>query len=131
MVTEFEYKGKRFFTENLDKKLKRLKTTIDNITIINVTDTKLNQKKEEVIEYVDNKWVAIWNKLNNTIIQHLVDNLKIKPDIYKLFENSFWNDETKTGIRDITIENIQNGNLILLDGYPKFPLEIIDGLPVL
>lgn len=132
MVTEFEYNGKRFFTENLQKKLKRLKTTEDKITIINVSDGKLNQKKVEVLEYETINWICIWNKLDNTIIQKHVNNLDVKPDIVKLLENNFWNDIDKTGIRNITYSNIENGNLILLDGYPKFPIIIgNDGLPEL
>lgn len=46
MDTTFIYKGKKITTPNLEKKLKRMKITLDEIEIITVDNTKKEQTNE-------------------------------------------------------------------------------------
>lgn len=117
-MIEFNYKGKIYNTENLDKKLKRLKITKDDITIIREYD---NIKQETKDEYNDWYHCYFYNtKTNNFYITISKD--KTKPD-NSIFYKDIWNTITKTGIKEFTKEFIDN--LILLDGKPIFPI-IID-----
>lgn len=75
MEITFKYNGIIISTPNLDKKLKRMKITINDIEIIN----SLKNKQEEVIEYEDKILYTFKNKnTEETIISIYpdLDNLK-------------------------------------------------------
>lgn len=117
----FEYKGKTFYADNFEKKLKRLKASIDDVKIIDENFDFVRKDKHLETEYVDLNRVFVYDKETHTVTIFYVDSLQYKPDIFKLFEKLIWNNETKTGIRHITIDYITN-NMTILNGIPKFPL---------
>lgn len=120
----FEYNGKTFYADNFEKKLKRLKITKNDVKIINDDFEFVRKDKHLETEYDEFTRAYILDKSNNTIHVICVDSLEYKPDIFKLFEKYIWNNETKTGIKYINNDYIKN-NMILLNGIPKFPLNII------
>jgi hypothetical protein len=101
-MIEFEYKGKTFFTTNLDKKLKRLKADIKDINII----TKEIESKPIENEEVKSVTIYFFNK--NTLETYItVENPKI----------------------DITPYLI-NEDVIRLEGKPIYPIKLKeDGTP--
>ena len=117
----FEYNGKTFYADNFEKKLKRLKITKDNVKIISEDFEFIKKDKHLETEYDENLRVYVLDKSNNHTHIFPVNSVNTKPDILKLFENFIWNNETKTGIRNITIDYI-NENKILLNGIPKYPI---------
>lgn len=104
MKTTFKYNGKLITTPNLEKKLKQMKITIDNIEII---DTP----KKDNIE--DLKWdlegIKEWRYYKQEGVIHccLIDK-GTNPSIYDIFKSHIWNPETKTGIRKITKEYLDS-----------------------
>ncbi len=75
MNTVFKYNGTIISTPNLDKKLKRMKITINDIEII---DSPKN-KQEEVIEYEDKTLYTFKNKITGETVISIypdLDNLK-------------------------------------------------------
>ena len=124
-MIEFIYNGNKYYTEKLDKKLKRLKITKDDIQIIREFNPI---KEQETIEYPDWYYCYFYNP-NNKISYITVSKDHKKPDKSELYKNIF-NNETKTGIKEFTKEYIDN--LILLDGKPKFPITLDkNNLPIL
>lgn len=75
MITIFRYNGKIYKPENLERKLKKLKITINDIEILN------NQKQKDSTPDIDEniilyKWI---NKINNNIhisINNTLDDMK-------------------------------------------------------
>lgn len=103
MIT-FKYQGKIITTPNLDKKLKRMKLSINDIEII---DTPIVKKKEEsgIEDYMlDKEQVIVKSKLDN--LQRVCYVLKgTRPPIEELFKNQIWNGQT--GIKGLTKEFIK------------------------
>lgn len=102
MVT-FKYKDTIISTPNLEKKLKRMKLSLNDIEII---DTPI--KKEEVIEEPNN--------LKKVIIQSSLDKMQYIsfvpldfsfPPIEEFIKKELWNPITKTGIKEFTPEYIK------------------------
>lgn len=101
-MIEFEYKGKTFFTTNLDKKLKRLKADIKDINII----TKEIESKPIENEEVKSVTIYFFNK--NTLETYItVENPKIDIKPY-----------------------LDNEDVIRLEGKPIYPIKLKeDGTP--
>lgn len=116
-MIDFIYNGKTYSTENLDKKLKRLKIKKEDIQIIR----EYNPIKQNIQdEYPDWYYCYFYNPI--TKYSHIVvskDHVKPKNDI---LYNLIYNPETKTSCKEYTKEYIDN--LILLDGKPIFPIVI-------
>ncbi len=75
MNTVFKYNGTIISTPNLDKKLKRMKITINDIEIIDFP----KNKQEEVIEYEDKILYYFKNKITGETVISIypdLDNLK-------------------------------------------------------
>lgn len=103
-IVTFKYKDTIISTPNLEKKLKRMKLSLNDIEII---DTPIN-KKEEVIEEPNN--------LKKIIIQSSLDKMQYIsfvpmdfnfPAIEEFFKKYLWNPSTKTGIKEFTPEYIK------------------------
>lgn len=104
MVT-FKYKDTIISTPNLEKKLKRMKLSLNDIEII---DTPINKKEEEDIEEP--------SKLKKIIIQSSLDKMQYisfapidfsYPPIEEFIKNRLWNPITKTGIKDFVPEYVK------------------------
>lgn len=100
MKTTFKYKEKVYTTPNLEKKLKRMKISIDDIEIIE--DNPII-KKEELEEESNLRQVIV--RSNQDEIRRVCYIPKDRhPSIRELFKNHIWNPETKTGVKEITEE---------------------------
>ena len=102
MDTTFKYKGKIITTPNLEKKLKRMKISIDDIEII---DTPIKKKEVDsgLEDYMLNKKQVIVRSTQDNIRRICyVDKDKSLPTMSKLFKNQMWNG--KTGIKELTRE---------------------------
>lgn len=103
MEITFKYQGKIISTPNLEKKLKRMKISIDDIEII-------PNKKEKKIEsgldsFYENKVQVIVRSTEDDIRRVcFIDKNKSRPLISELFKNVIWNSESKTGIKGMTTE---------------------------
>ena len=104
MVT-FKYKDKIISTPNLEKKLKRMKLSLNDIEII---DTPISKKEEEDIEEP--------SKLKKIIIQSSLDKMQYisfapidfnYPPIEEFIKKDLWNPITKTGIKDFIPEYVK------------------------
>lgn len=104
-IVTFKYKDKIISTPNLEKKLKRMKLSLNDIEII---DTPINKKEEEDIEEP--------NKLKKIIIQSSLDKMQYisfapidfnYPPIEEFIKNRLWNPITKTGIKDFIPEYVK------------------------
>ena len=102
-IITFKYKDTIISTPNLEKKLKRMKLSLNDIEII---DTPI--KKEEVTEEPSN--------LKKVIIQSSLDKMQYIsfvpldfnfPPIEEFIKKDLWNPITKTGIKEFTPEYIK------------------------
>jgi hypothetical protein len=99
----FKYQGKIISTPNLEKKLKRMKISIDDIEII---QTKNEVKKEDnsLEDYILDKEKLIVCSTKDNIRRVVYVQKGTRPPFKKLFEKTKWNPNTKTGIREFTDE---------------------------
>lgn len=98
MVT-FKYKNQIIITPNLEKKLKRMRLTLDDIEIISEI------KKEEIVEE-DFKNPLIRLKSNqDNMIYTIYSEEKKTP--HELMKHLIWDPSSKTGVREITEEYIK------------------------
>ena len=102
METTFKYKDTIITTPNLDKKLKRMKISINDIEIID-NPIKKKESKSGIEDYMLNKRQVIVRSTEDDIrrVCYIDESL---PPISKLFKNHIWNPETKTGIKGMTRE---------------------------
>ncbi len=130
-MIEFLYKGQKCFTNNLPKKLKRMKITKDDIEILREFDETEKKVKPEDNNNEFDDWIKVvyWDPITNYTHIGFTHGMN-KPDKNEFFKNSKWNEETKTGLKYCTKEWIDN--VVLLNGIPKYPIVIgDDGKPVL
>lgn len=102
MEVTFKYKGKILTTPNLEKKLKRMKISINDIEII---DTPIKKKEVDsgLEDYMLNKKQVIVRSTQDNIRRVCyVDKNKSLPTMSELFKNQMWNGET--GIKELTRE---------------------------
>lgn len=97
----FKYQGKIITTPNLEKKLKRMKISIEDIEII---EEPVVQKKEEdgQDELMKDKKMVIVRSNIDDIKRVCYIPMDYRPTMRELFKNHIWNPKTKTGIREIT-----------------------------
>ena len=118
IITEFIYDNKTYFTSKLDKKLKKLHITKDDIEIIREFEEIENNKAKQAEK--NNQEIE-----NNNLFYYLDPStnytyISISNDKTH-FINAMWNEETKTGIKEWTIDFINR--LILLDRKPTYPIK--------
>ena len=112
-MIEFSYKDKVFYATNLDKKLKRLKLTREDITILREYDEVKSKEKDE---YPDWYYCHFYDPLTK-YCYITVSKDQTKPD--------------KSIIKDI-VNDVIYDRLVLLDGKPKYPIILNEyNLPVL
>lgn len=103
METTFKYKGTIITTPNLEKKLKRMKLSIDDIEIIDNPIKK--EKSSELEDYMkDVTKVIVRSNIDDIRRVCFIKKNKSRPTMRELFKNHIWNPTTKTGIKEITEE---------------------------
>lgn len=98
----FKYEGKIIITPNLEKKLKRMKISIDDIEIIE--EPQVQKKQEDENELMKDKRMVIVRSNIDDIRRVCYIPMDYRPTMRELFKNHIWNPKTKTGIREITEE---------------------------
>lgn len=103
MIT-FKYKDTIISTPNLEKKLKRMKISLNDIEII---DTPTNKKEEPIEEPNDRKKVIIQSSLDKMQYISFVPLDFNFPPIKEFIKKDLWNPITKTGIKEFIPEYIK------------------------
>ena len=105
METTFKYKGTIITTPNLEKKLKRMKLSINDIEIIDNPIKKEKSPSNELEDYMkDVIKVIVRSNIDDIRRVCFIKKDKPRPTMRELFKNHIWNQTTKTGIREITEE---------------------------
>ena len=104
METTFKYQGKIISTPNLEKKLKRMKITLDDIEII---DKPIKKSSDELEDYMLDLETKIVRSTEDDIRRVVMFKKGTNPSFEFLFRNSIWNPETRTGIKGFTKEFIK------------------------
>ena len=103
METTFKYKGTIITTPNLEKKLKRMKLSIDDIEIIDNPIKKEKSPSNELEDYMkDVTKVIVRSNIDDIRRVCFIKKDKPRPTMRELFKNHIWNQTTKTGIKEIT-----------------------------
>lgn len=102
MEIAFKYKGKLIVSPNLEKKLKQMKISLEDIEIVEVP----KKKQESGLDpFYDNKQMVIVRSTEDDIKRVcFIPKDKMRPTIRQLFKHQMWNPITKTGIRYLTEE---------------------------
>ena len=95
MEVTFKYKNKVISTPNLEKKLKRMKLSINDIEIID--NIKKKEPSNEIEDYMLDKERIIVRSTKDDIRRVCYIQKGTRPPFKKLFENQMWNPITKTG----------------------------------
>lgn len=91
----FEYNGKQITTPNLEKKLKRMKLSLNDIKIV---PTPQVEKSEELgLDNPDKEQVII-RSTQDDIRRVCYVTKGTRPPIKELLKKQIWNPETKTGL---------------------------------
>ena len=105
METTFKYKGTIITTPNLEKKLKRMKLSIDDIEIIDNPIKKEKSPNNELEDYMkDVIKVIVRSNIDDIRRVCFIKKDEPRPTMRELFKNHIWNPTTKTGIKEITEE---------------------------
>ena len=97
-MTTFKYNNQIISTPNLEKKLKRMKLSIQDIEILPEEDTK----KEEIVDNWQRPLVYLKSTLDNSVYTIYSET---KPDNpIELVKHLIWNIHTRTGVEGFTEE---------------------------
>lgn len=107
METTFKYNGKIITTPNLEKKLKRMKLSINDIEIIDNPIIKKKEPESGIEDYMLDKEQIIVRSTKDEIRRVCYIQKGTRPSFKKLFEKVMWNPQTKTGIREMTEDYIR------------------------
>lgn len=103
MEITFKYKGTIITTPNLEKKLKRMKLSIDDIEIIDNPIKKEKSPSHELEDYMKDKIkVIVRSNIDDVRRVCFIKKDEPHPTIKELFKNQLWNPNTKTGIKEFT-----------------------------
>lgn len=100
MIT-FKYKDKIISTPNLEKKLKRMKLTLDDIEIMPDKPKTPESPKEYTSDGKVNK---LYKHPNYDIIHSVWIKENTNPSLYEIFKNHIWNGTT--GVKFMTKEYV-------------------------
>lgn len=103
-IVTFKYKDTIISTPNLEKKLKRMKLSLNDIEII---DTPISKKEEPIEEPNDRKKVIIQSSLDKMQYISFVPLDFSFPPIEEFIKKDLWNPITKTGIKEFIPEYIK------------------------
>lgn len=96
MDTTFKYKEKIITTPDLNKKLKRMKISLEDIEII--PNKKEKKTVEGVEDYMKDKEQVIIRSTQDDIRRVCYVTKGTRPPIKELLKKQIWNPETKTGV---------------------------------
>ena len=101
---KFMYNGRIYNPSNLEKKLKKMGITINDIEVI-----PEEKKKEEsgIEDYMLDKERVIVRSTEDEIRRVCYIQKGTRPPFKKLFEKVMWNPQTKTGIKEMTEDYIK------------------------
>ena len=103
-IITFKYKDTIISTPNLEKKVKRMKLSLNDIEII---DTPTNKKEEPIEEPNERKKVIIQSSLDKIQYISFVPLDFNFPPIEEFIKKDLWNPITKTGIKEFIPEYIK------------------------
>lgn len=100
----FKYQDKIITTPNLEKKLKRMKISINDIEILE--EQEIPKQKEDGLDewMIDKVKVIVRSNIDDIRRVCFINKKDSRPTMRELFKNHIWNPQTKTGIREITEE---------------------------
>lgn len=98
---KFMYNGRIYNPVNVEKKLKKLGITINDIEII-PEDKKQDNELDDF--YKDKEKVIVRSTEDDIRRICYINKDKSRPTMRELFKNHIWNPTTKTGIKEITEE---------------------------
>ena len=101
---KFKYNGRIYNPVNVEKKLKKMGITMEDIEIL--PDEKKEKYNEGIEDYMLNKRKVIVRSTLDEIRRVCFIPIDYTPTIYELFKHHLWNPITHTGIRDITEETL-------------------------
>ena len=94
---KFIYNGRIYNPVNVEKKLKKMGITMEDIEIL--PDEKKKESSTGIEDYMLNKQEIIVRSTEDNIRRVcFIDKDKELPTISELFKNQIWNPETKTGL---------------------------------
>lgn len=99
---KFKYNGRIYNPSNVEKKLKKLGITINDVEIIE--DSEKQQEFKWELEGIK-EWRYYKHPDYDTIHCCLID-IGTNPSKEELFKRLLWNEDTRTGVRKITKEYI-------------------------
>lgn len=100
---KFKYNGRIYNPVNVEKKLKKMGITMEDIEIL--PDEKKKEVDSALEDYMLNKKQVIVRSTQDNIRRICyVDKDKSLPTMSKLFKNLMWDEKTKTGIKELTRE---------------------------
>jgi hypothetical protein len=103
METIFKYKGTIITTPNLEKKLKRMKLSINDIEIIDNLIKKEKSPSNELEDYTKDKiQVIVRSNIDDIRRVCYIKKGESFPTIRELFKHHLWDPITKTGIKEFT-----------------------------
>ena len=103
MEVTFKYKGTIITTPNLEKKLKRMKLSINDIEIIDNPIKKEKSPSNELEDYMRDKIkVIVRSNIDDIRRVCFIKADESRPTMRELFKNHIWNQTTETGIKEIT-----------------------------
>lgn len=103
-IVTFKYKDTIISTPNLEKKLKRMKLSLNDIEII---DTPISKKEETIEEPSNLKKIIIQSSLDKMQYISFVPLDFSFPPIEEFIKKDLWNPITKTGIKEFIPEYIK------------------------
>lgn len=98
---KFMYNGRIYNPVNVEKKLKKLGITMNDIEII-PEDKKQDNELDDF--YKDKEKVIVRSTEDDIRRICYINKDKSRPTMRELFKNHIWNPTTKTGVKEITEE---------------------------
>ena len=98
METTFKYQGKIITAPNLEKKLKRMNLTLEDIEIIPTVkkEIKIEEPEDDRIKLIIKSTQDSYSRVS------FIPKDKPIPSIKELLKPYMWNPITKTGIKELT-----------------------------
>ena len=95
---KFKYNGRIYNPVNVEKKLKKMGITIEDIEIL--SEEKIDNSLDDFM--LDRKQIIVRSTEDDIRRVCFVPKDKPLPTIKELFKNVMWNPKTKTGIKELT-----------------------------
>lgn len=105
METTFKYKGQTISTPNLEKKLKRMKISINDIEIIKEEKKLEEEKLPELLDTY--RKIRIRSTLDDSTRIGYIPKDSPNPEIKDLLKRFMWNPTTKTGLKELTEDYVK------------------------